>query len=392
MIRSELIRDPTAVAALGSAWNRLAQGNPAVHPFATYHWFASWWATFGGDAAVVALYDGRELVGAFPLMFRTVRRGPALSVRFDYDPRDEPLLARRPRWRLLPVMQVSPPMNLESGNLSGGVNFLPTREPECLTRVFELLRRLPGWHLGLFPCPETDAAAWLAAAHRAGLAAYLRDPKRSFFLAEPLLPWDEYIAGRSQKFRWTMRRAAKLASEAGLHLTTEVGSAACRPLIEDFFGIGRRTWKMAPRADADFFLPVTPDMEAFNTALCGTRDAVLQPVLHRLVSDTWTGAATLSLRVGNKLVPYITFYDPKLKAMSPGRLLTREMFTWASDNGVETIDWDGFTNFVQYFSNRQVVYRELVVFQRRPYARLLQALFRMTSPDRLGMDGAEGSA
>lgn len=74
-----LCRDPDEFAALAPQWRRLHARCPSATPFQSHAWLYSWWLSYGvrGRLRVVLVHQGRELVGAAPMM-RAYRPLPAL--------------------------------------------------------------------------------------------------------------------------------------------------------------------------------------------------------------------------------------------------------------------------------------------------------------------------
>ncbi|WP_320773642.1 GNAT family N-acetyltransferase [Streptomyces sp. CRN 30] len=75
----EIVTDPRVFGGLGAEWGRLYRGCATATPFQSHAWLHSWWLSYGrpGRLRLVLARDGRDLVGAAPLM-RVPRPVPAL--------------------------------------------------------------------------------------------------------------------------------------------------------------------------------------------------------------------------------------------------------------------------------------------------------------------------
>ena len=92
---AEVLRDPERLGALAGEWSDLLaasdQSSPAVSPL----WIGAWWGVFGGldgrELRLVALRDGRRLVGLVPLAARRVWCRPGIPTwRLELLPSGEP--------------------------------------------------------------------------------------------------------------------------------------------------------------------------------------------------------------------------------------------------------------------------------------------------------------
>lgn len=389
------LRWPDETEPLREAWQALSARTPATHVFTTYRWLDAWCEAFAlpGEVSVAAIYDRSELVGVMPVAKNAVWRGPGLSVRFDYRPQDSGFLVDRPRYRFFPMTQLSPPINLESGNLRGDLLAAPGREAECERALFASLRALPGWHVGVLTCPAEKLGAWLEAARAAGLPAYARASQRSFHGLQRLIPWPDYVQTRSRKFRQNMRytEARAQAFEGGLRLKVFVDASDMQEGLNHFFALAKRSWKATGRDGALDFEPVlTGGTRRFYEKLCLMPSPEFKPYLQLHYAGDRAVAGILCLVCQARLFACLTYYDPDITHVSPGRLLFKDLFSWGAENGVGSIDFNGASSFVRYFADHAVGDHQLLVFRPHPYARLLHAMSRRLSPGVISAPGSQG--
>jgi CelD/BcsL family acetyltransferase involved in cellulose biosynthesis len=376
---------------LKPAWEALVQRRPDGDVFCTHAWLDAWRKTFSdyGTVGAMTLRHGSDVVGVMPLMLNAVRRGPALSVRFDYCPADEKYLLVPPRYRFIPVRQISPPINLESSNLRGTLLTAPGWEAECTRALFAGLRDTPGWNFGLFPCAEGDIATWREAAQDAGLRVYVRHGRRALVMADQLVAWDKYMEMRSRKFRQNMRYTEERAKafEGGIRCQHFYGADQAEQGLQALYALAQCSWKVTGRDDGLDFRPMfTEATQKFFQHLCLTPSSEFAPYIQIHFSGERPVAGILCFVRGQRLSTWLKYYDPAITHVSPGRLLYKEVFTWAWNNGITSVDFNGSSPFVQYLSNRSVNYHQLLVFPKRPYAQLLHTLSRRLCPDVISGD------
>jgi CelD/BcsL family acetyltransferase involved in cellulose biosynthesis len=84
-------------------------------------------------------------------------------------------------------------------------------------------------------------------------------------------------------------------------------------------------------------------------------------------------AAALTFRTGNLLTGGVTCYLPAIAESYPGRLIVKTMTDWATANGIQQIDFNATDPWVAPFTDSVQEYCQLVIFNRGPYGRLMNA-------------------
>src|SRR5262245_6672535 len=64
-------------------WERLMERAPAANIFLTHDWLATWWRHYGNGNRlyILAVYEGKELIGLAPLMIQERRLAGVLVLR-----------------------------------------------------------------------------------------------------------------------------------------------------------------------------------------------------------------------------------------------------------------------------------------------------------------------
>lgn len=369
-----LLEEAGEIARIADEWGSLTVEAPANPLFLSPQWFEAWRREFGRNiqSGILALTDGDRLAAVMPLMLGEVRRGPSLSPRFAYRPGDERFLTAPGSYRVLRLRQLSPALGMECGNMRGGFASLSGRTDEARTAFMAGIGELPGWTLGVFPVAERDLAAWKSAAVEAGLIAQSR-PVRSYYSRREVLPWDVFIRTRRSHFRKRLTPAIRRAAEAGLVFGSRAGTAEVLASIGEFFELGRRSWKEEGRPGEQVRLPITPATEAFYRRVCGAGDGIL-PVLFEMRGGGALRAAMLGIVRQHVLVLCLTYFDPAIAEVWPGRLLFRECFDWAAANGVERIDFNATHSGWARFADTTEVYHDLFLFRRTLWGSVLARL------------------
>ena len=83
-IATEVLHDGGALMNLRAEWNELLDNSSSRTPFLTWEWLQAWWGQLRGSASlhVIAVRDGRELIGIAPLL--SGRRGLPFSSSLEF--------------------------------------------------------------------------------------------------------------------------------------------------------------------------------------------------------------------------------------------------------------------------------------------------------------------
>lgn len=377
-MRSSFVEGPAELGALREEWDRLPTREPDNPLFTSPAWFSAWRDCFGDTTrnGVLTFRSGADLVGVMPFMLGRVWRGPALGMGMAYRPGDEPFLRPRPRYRFLRVNQASPAMGVECGNVRGGLRSRPGLEGECLGALFEFLRELGAWTLAVFPVSESRLDEWQAALASTAFRWQLRSLRRRIHRRVEIPDWKDFLASRTRHFRKRVIHAVNHAARAGLEMRDHVGTAQSEAGLEALFTLAGASWKAEGREGESLALPMTPATRRFYAMLCSSRQTGIEPVVNVLYEGDVPRAAMLNLVCQRTLVPCLTYFDPAVAGIYPGRLLMKAIFEWAHGAGLERIDFNATHDWVEPFADRTELYRDLLVFNHTRSGRALHRVAR----------------
>ncbi len=381
-IESAFVVDPDAIVRLAPDWDALSARLPSHLLSLSYQYFMSWRQAFGGNVqcGVITLRDAGALRAVMPVMLARCWRGPLLSVRFDYYPGDSRFVRANSKWRCLPVVQLSPPLSMESGNLRGGQLFDPAGDEAQLRRHLAVaLMAIPGWTYGLFPIPMSERDTWLELVQDRVLDGMVRPGDRRFYKCLHVLPWDAAVQKMSRNARKSAGRAVARAEEAGLRCVVFDRGDNIGEGMRHLATIAEMSWKEAGRDNSPVHLPFTDRQKSFYEALARSTSDAMQAIVFGFFVGPQCRAAALVIRSGRSLTGCITCYDPGIASLYPGRLVIKAMTNWAAANGIKRMDFNATDPWVEPFSDEIEEYGQLVIFNRSPYARMLGAAARLLS-------------
>jgi CelD/BcsL family acetyltransferase involved in cellulose biosynthesis len=254
-LRTEVVRDAAALAALRPKWGALCEESEAGCLFLTPEWLVPWWEHFGADRDLccIAVFDCERLVGFLPLFSELTRFAgiPARRVAF-------------------------------VGDGATGCDYLdilaaPGRETDVRAAVLDALGEL-SWDVCDLDSLWRDSPTAHFLAQRfpnrrtirssdAGLggpaARVVRDARLRFVC--PRIPLtgtaEEFFAslGRRENLR---RREKWLYKQPGVSIEVARTAAEARPAVERFFELHRARWAVEGGSDG----LADPRYEAFHRA------------------------------------------------------------------------------------------------------------------------------
>jgi CelD/BcsL family acetyltransferase involved in cellulose biosynthesis len=360
---------------LRADWRALANASQPGAFFASTAFVDAFASVFGSVAqlSVLTFRDrALRLVGLVPLARSRVWRGPSLSTRYAYLPPDTQFL-RRQSWPLpLPVAQISTPLCLEATALRSEFLAAPGAREEILRTIPSALAELPHWNVTLFALDESEATA-VAAGPLEGWLHRLDRPMR--FLMKPM-PVAELITAESKKFRQNVRRSERFSEEAGVVFQCISGHAAVATAMPDFAAVAARSWKRPDAAgranEVDVLIPYTDAQRRFAETI------VASPDVEPLLFSAWLGgtlsAAMLCVRLGNVLTTLLLYTDSAAGRLSLGRLLLHRVIDYASEHGLDAIDWNSNADWTERYSNATSMRHNVILTSSRPGGRLLRGI------------------
>lgn len=292
MLTVRVFDDANWLEQLRSSWAALhaeASGSPFQHPA----WIGVWWSVFGAGRSprTIVLYEGRDLVGLFPL---AVTRGPLR--------------------RLVP-MGMGP-----SDTLAPLV--LPEHRCEGATTILQTLRDLQSLDAVVLPeLPESSALAALLEGGRAQSVCLKLDLPSAF---------DAYVRSLSKSLRYDVRRLEKQAGRFRIEFARPSEASEALASLLDLHG---RRWRRRGLPGAFFGRTVK-----FQRSFAPDAIAEGRLWLPRIWVDGTLAGALYALRAGRTVAFYQSGFEPGLASLSPGTLLVAATIRRAIEEGCVEFD------------------------------------------------------
>jgi CelD/BcsL family acetyltransferase involved in cellulose biosynthesis len=285
----DLVTDEVGLAAVWPAWEALWRRTPEAWPFAAPAWLRPWWDAFGTGRPVIALIrDSRTLMGVLPLYRlgdKLLPMGAGISDYFDL------------------LLAPEAPIDSASALLRAALNAgdAPRCDlPELPPRARLLQADAPrGWIDELWvssPCPVLSLQP------------------------EPAIP----------KGRWRdLRQARHRADRAGDWAVQYADSTSLGQLIDALFKLHTKCWQ----ARGERGVLADPQVLAFHRAAASRllRAGLLRIAAVRLRRHI--AAVAYAMLTKDRILFYLTGYDPDVAFESPGTLLLGHMLEHAAQEG-----------------------------------------------------------
>jgi CelD/BcsL family acetyltransferase involved in cellulose biosynthesis len=301
-------------------WNELVGRTRRPCIFSTHAWVRLWWRHFGEGQeflAVVVRGPAGELLAGVPLTIRSLRVPGRLRVAEIAGTGPVPTrgmgLADRAD---LPVRADAP----------GALDAL-------IAGVGELLERCDVLHVkGLDAGSRACSAVIEHAPRRAAARALERSRSPYLTLASS---WEDYLRGRSQKFRKNLKRSRRLLEPAGpVRISRLEAGEDPGPWIAEVTAINERSWS-ASRGTNLFLHPRLRSFLAEAVSELARRGWIELHVLH--VADRPV-AYELGFDFGGCVLAYNASYDREFARASPGVLVTASIIASACARGRSEYD------------------------------------------------------
>ncbi len=363
-----VIDDEDGLRTLESVWTRLESTAPGLTVFQTFAYQAAWVRAFGlgQELLVLCIHDGPEVVGIAPFQISPVHIHGKVHRQLSF--LGAPWEVDRPR-------------------------FLFSRDAEDCARATTrtLLARRDRWDLIWFH--EQDAADPVLAAFCDELAAggllHGRAPGSHCPYLTLHGTWQQFLAGKSQKFRKNLRASRrKLEALGRLEYSSCAGDAdRLHGLFSEYEALEARSWK------ARGGVGVTQSLEhlRFYRQLIEAFGDQGRFVVRTLRLDGQLVAATFGVVHGRSYYSLHIAHDAAYAACSPGTLLEAMELEECFGAGLDEYEFLGgfLKNKVRWTDQmRDTVFVHL--YQRRPRLLAGYAYYFLAKPplkrmlDRLG--------
>lgn len=306
-----------ALASYRDAWNQLLQESASVVPFLTFDYLDAWWGTRGGgewsvdsQLVVVAAFDDEKLVGVAPLFH------------------GENILGK-PALMFLGAVEVSDFLDfiVRPGDLarflSGLIDFLLNNDGIPAWDVLDLYNLLEESPTLKVLEVEAEQRGW---AHQ-----------KINLQPSPYLPlskgFDAYLAGIDGKQRREIRR--KLRNFESSFVDGELVFAedpdTLHEEVEAFLAM------MAQDPNKRDFLTDAMREHLHNTAQVAFENGWLQLAFFTI--DGEKAAANMAFNFNERLWLYNSGWAWDFREYSPGWLLLTHLIQWATENGIQELDF-----------------------------------------------------
>lgn len=322
----EIVDAPERLAELAPSWDRLwADADGLV--FQSHRWILAWWQTAPGRSRLklrlALLWRGEALVAILPLAIR--RKGAIRTLEWaarDHSDFCDALVAPglrpaelEPLWRAVLA--------------SGGFDLV------------YLNRLLP------------DALAQGLAARPASvrLRPYWRQ-EENYRVAGSWPSGDAWLDSQSKKTRQNYRRGRKFIEESGpLRFRLLGDDEPLAPVLEHVAAL-KRKWLERHGRHSDLF----DEGAAALPALVGCLRELGLLRLFVLECGPAIVAVSINLVQRNRMMAFVTTYDPDHERASPGMLLMCDYIAWSIDRGLAEVDFlCGGEEFKRRFATRSLI-------------------------------------
>jgi CelD/BcsL family acetyltransferase involved in cellulose biosynthesis len=312
----DVVTDEAEFLALETEWNEAVDRAGLPHPFLRHEWIRTWWDCFGSTGRlhiIVARSRGR-ITAIAPLMTETV-------------------------WMYgLPVRR----LRLMHNDHTPRADFIVTERPDDSYRALwsEVSRTSDAWdvlQLGQLPRTSTTGPAIRALADADGFSIGTWHSNDA-----PCLrlegSWDQYLNGRTAKFRQNLRnRLSRLSRLGEPVLETLVDTASIVGALEDAFRLEASGWKDGTGTSVS----ADPAVHRFYSLLAERASARGWLRLSFLSINGRRIAVSFGSHYANRQSLFKTGYDPEYAQYSPFKLLTYFAVRQAFAEGLEEVDFLG---------------------------------------------------
>ncbi len=323
--RIEIIRDGERLASIARDWHALWQVSGALI-FQSHGWINAWWTHLHDREhrqlmITCAWQDGR-LVALLPL---AVHRHRGLRV-LEWAARDHADYCDM-------LIDPAAPAGIAS-------------------ELWQAASRQGGFDLVLLNRLLPDAKAHDLMARRVGVTlAPNHRSEISLRVPGPFASGEAWFNAQGKKTRQNYRRGmAYLTEGAELSFRLLPADADLRPILDRLAEL-KRAWLVKMGLDAPLFDAGAPLLAALVTVL--QQSGQLRVFV--LERDGDVVAVSINFVDRNRMMAFVTTYDPAVEKGSPGMVLMVDYIRWAFDNGLELVDFlCGAEDFKSRFASETV--------------------------------------
>lgn len=322
----EIVRSPERLAELASDWEALWLNADGL-AFQSHRWITAWWRTAPDQTnrqlRIGLLRRDGKLVAILPLAIR--RQGLVRTLEWaarDHSDFCDALIA-------------------------------PDCDPTALNSLWESVLAEGGFDLVYLNrlLPDSLALGLAERSQAIRLRPYWRQ-EENYRVAGHWPTGQAWLDSQSKKTRQNYRRGRKFIEETGaLRFRLFADDEPLAPVLEHVAAL-KRKWLERHGRQSDLF----DEGAAALPALVGALRALGVLRLFVLECDDATIAVSINLIQRNRMMAFVTTYDPDFERASPGMLLMCDYIRWSIDQGLEEVDFlCGGEDFKRRFATRSLI-------------------------------------
>lgn len=368
--------------ALGPDWRALQDACAHQHVMSDHRWILAWWRHFGSRARqhTLVLSRGGRPVGILPLavtrgMEQFPFRDPYVTMPEDY--RHLPYLRLR---RLAPVRRLTFPLGIASGNLRGQAIFPDDGCSLLRSAASHVAGTAGAWDVAVWPglrATEGEDSELADAAGAAGLRVGSRRTVRPMLKIDLPTSFDDFLKARSAHFRKRMQQECNKVARTFAHLGemavrayrgSEIGAG-----LDILFALERLSWKVHDDKDRRLHLTLDDPACGFFREVAERFAAEDQAQVLTLRFGETPAAAFLTLERADVTACILTYRNETLGNSVAIAPIWRALVSRSIDQGIRRIDINGYARNYMKWAKDKEDYVQLLLYNRRPYSRLLHA-------------------
>lgn len=326
--RLEVVRDDKRLHEVGPAWTALWTRTGGF-VFQSHAWVLAWFTTLPArerqELRIVLAWQGDQLAAVLPL---AIRRKRGLRVL---------------QWAAKDVCDYCDAL------------IIPGSFPGLLQKMWALISAEGGYDIVYLGQLLPDAAARTLIHGDADNSVRLSPSHRSESCLSVLRSWPDgqsWLASLPKKVRQNYRRGQKYIGERGTLKFSLVETPEKRARAIELLAAQKRHRLTAEGANHALFSEGAPMLPALVDVL--DKAGLLR--LFVLECDEKIIAITINFVQGNRMMAFLTSYDPGFERGSPGMMLIVDYVQWSLDHGIGVIDFmRGAESFKFRFANEQTM-------------------------------------
>jgi CelD/BcsL family acetyltransferase involved in cellulose biosynthesis len=275
--------------------------------------------------------------------------------------------------RVVPIRRVTLPLNIASHNVRGHL-LLEDDAADLYRAVAAYWAEHAGaWDLMMLdglPEDSPQVPSLRDAAASTSLRALAHGVSRPQCFADLPASMEEYLAGRTGKFRKTYHYDLRRNARSGGIDVVEYGGRDALAGLEVLFAIEANTWK-ARADDKTVRWPLSDRLRAFLADAVQAFASADQAHVLVMTVDGHPAGGLLGLSRQQTMMGLVTYLDDAYRERVTNTALMKRWVEIAIERRLSHIDFHGDTLNIRRWATRSASFRRLYLVNGRPYSRLL---------------------